>query len=133
MFADDVKIFGKVINLADARELQNDLNTLNNWCKYEYLLSINTNKCYIMTTTRKLTLNQYLFNYNINGTPLLKVDSFKDLGVTFDSKHSFNIHLSTITNKSFRMLGTLLQNFVMTSKDPPAPDRVFLHIVEKKN
>lgn len=104
MFADDVKLFRKILCFSDARELQNDLNELHHWCRMNKL-SLNTNKCYVMTTTRKLLPNQHLFNYNISGTPLLRVNTFKDLGITFDSKHTFESHVNVIVIKAFRTLG----------------------------
>lgn len=104
MFADDVKIFRKIMNLNDARLLQNDINEIAKWCMNNRL-SLNTNKCYVMSTTRKLNINVHCFSYNINGTPLIRVDSFRDLGVIFDSKHTFESHINLITSKSFKMLG----------------------------
>lgn len=103
MFADDVKLFKRVICLSDARELQNDLNELQQWCNLNKL-SLNTNKCYVMTTTRKLLPNQHLFNYNIGGIPLIRVNTFRDLGITFDSKHTFESHINAIIIKAFRTL-----------------------------
>lgn len=52
MFADDVKIFGKIVDLSDTRRLQNDLNELSEWCRINGL-SLNTSKCYVMFLRRR--------------------------------------------------------------------------------
>lgn len=91
MYADDVKLFNKVEKLEDARKLQKDIDSLNDWCK-ENNLNLNVKKCFVMSTTRKKVANVHMFNYNINSTPLNRTTSFKDLGITFDSKlFSINI------------------------------------------
>lgn len=109
MFADDVKIFNKISNLNDARKLQNDIDQLFNWCRTNGL-ELNINKCYVMSTTRKLTPNVHLFNYNINSAPLIRVDAFKDLGVTFDSKHTFEEHVKSMCTRSFKTLGFIARS-----------------------
>lgn len=109
MFADDVKIYNRISGIDDARKLQNDLVELTKWCTINGL-SLNTSKCYVMTTTRKLAQNVSLFNYNINGTPLNKVNSFKDLGVIFDSKFTFENQINSLITRSFKILGFLARS-----------------------
>lgn len=109
MFADDVKIFNKVSNLNDARKLQEDLTEITKRCS-ENRLSLNIGKCYVMTTTRKLAQNVSLFNYNINGTPLIRINSFKDLVIIFDSKHTFENHIDSIISRAFKTLGFIARS-----------------------
>lgn len=58
-----------------------------------------------MSYTRKRDINLHYFNYNINGCALNKVKSIRDLGVVFDSKLSFEPHVSVVVNSACRMLG----------------------------
>ena len=48
-----------------------------------------------------------MFEYHINGTPIDKVDTFKDLGIYFQSNVSWNIQVKTITAKAYRMMGLM--------------------------
>lgn len=104
MYADDVKIFRKITNMHEAQLLQNDINSLKEWCN-ENKLNLNTSKCYVMSTTRKTHHNIHLFNYKIDNTPLMRVSTYKDLGVIFDSKLTFKEHINSIITKSFKILG----------------------------
>lgn len=104
LFADDLKIFLEIKSVNDARQLQNDINIIVDWCTLNGL-RVNINKCNTMTFTRKQQNNIFTFNYNINDVALNKVNSCKDLGVTFDSKLSFDMHFRNITTRAYRTLG----------------------------
>ena len=104
LFADDVKIFKKVVNLDDARILQNDINTITAWCDANKL-QLNKSKCNVISFTRRREITYQYFNYNINGHTLNRVQTIKDLGVTFDSKLTFENHIKNITTKAYKMLG----------------------------
>lgn len=58
-----------------------------------------------MSFTRKTQTHLHQFNYNINGTPLMKVNSLRDLGIIFDSKLSFEPHIKNITTRAYKILG----------------------------
>ena len=49
------------------------------------------------------------FNYCLNGVSLTRVNSIRDLGVTLDSKLSFNLHIENIVAKAFQQLGFILR------------------------
>lgn len=55
--------------------------------------------------TRRREITFQYFNYHINGNALSRVQSIKDLGVTFDSKLTFEKHIEIITKRAYRMLG----------------------------
>lgn len=95
MFADDVKIFLKINDIADARQLQQDINTILNWC-IENKLELNVNKCYVISFTRRSDITYQYFNYNINGNTISRVNTMRDLGITFDSKLYFINHMKNI-------------------------------------
>lgn len=109
IFADDVKIFLRIDTLEDARKLQNDINTTLDWCNNNKL-NINVNKCFIMSFTHRREITFQYFNYNINGRTLNRVNSMRDLGVTFDPKLSFSQHITNLTKKAHKMLGFITRS-----------------------
>jgi len=42
---------------------------------------------------------------------IIKVDSFSDLGVRFDSKLTFSDHINDKINKAYSVLGVIKRNF----------------------
>lgn len=86
----------------DAHFLQDDLIRFQNYCTINKL-DLNVSKCYVSTYTRKPT--KILFDYNFHNSSLIRVDSIKDLGVTFDSKLLFDQHVDIIVKKASRSLG----------------------------
>ena len=54
-----------------------------------------------------------------DGSPsvLDHLDSIKDLGVTFDSKLKFDLHINDKVNKSYSVLGLIYRNFKYISPD----------------
>lgn len=104
LFADDLKVFLEIKSINDARQLQNDIDTIVNWCNLNGL-KVNINKCNAMTFTKKQQNNILTFNYNINDSALNRVNSYRDLGIIFDSKLSFEMHFRNITTRAYRTLG----------------------------
>jgi len=45
-----------------------------------------------------------------------KVDSYKDLAVTFDKKTTFSEHIQEKINKAYSMLGIIKRNFIHMNK-----------------
>lgn len=104
LFADDLKLFLKINSLEDALQLQKDIDTIYDWCLANNL-RLNINKCYVMSYTRRREVNLQYFNYNINGSSLIKVNAIRDLGVIFDSKLTFERHFQNIVNSACKVLG----------------------------
>lgn len=46
-----------------------------------------------------------IHQYSLNSAVLPLCTNIKDLGVTFDNKMSFNVHITNITTKAYKMLG----------------------------
>lgn len=104
LFADDVKILRKIISHDDSRALQRDADAIFNWC-IENGLELNIKKCSTMTFTRKPQSTTHQYIYTLNGLSLPKVSTCKDLGITFDSKLTFEPHFINITSRAYKMLG----------------------------
>ena len=104
LFADDTKCFSIVESLADARVLKTEAGNMEKWAQSERL-KFNTQKCKVLSITRKR--RPLVTEYIINGETLLHVSSQKDLGVTFSSDLSWNVHIQEQVTKANRMLGML--------------------------
>lgn len=109
LFADDLKIFLKINSLEDARQLQNDINIVLQWCTINNL-HVNANKCYIMSFTKRRDTTFQYFSYKLNGLTIERVNSIRDLGVIFDAKLSFENHFRNITTRAYRILGFISRN-----------------------
>lgn len=70
---------------------------------------MNVGKCSVMRITRQrnITLNNAL--YHINGIIIKEVENFKDLGVVFDHKLNFSLHVERIVNKAYQQLGFIIR------------------------
>lgn len=106
LYADDMKILCPIKSLQCAQHLQEDLCRFENYCIVNKL-DLNVSKCYVCTYTRKpscISFSYTLKNLNIN-----RVNSIRDLGVTFDSKLLFDEHINKIINKASKALGFILR------------------------
>ena len=103
MFADDVNIFKRISSVEDCRELQTDLNALSDWCSL-WRMKLNLTKCFYVNFSLKRVFD-FSYDYSLNDHILERVYNVKDLGVYFSHNLRFTLHISTIVNKAFRMLG----------------------------
>jgi hypothetical protein len=113
-YADDLKIFHSIRNHSDCLDLQIALNLFYEWC-IENKLILNVKKCHVMSFTRKQI--PFVFDYKFEGISISRPESIKDLGVVFDSKLSFNLHINYIVSRSMSMLG-FLKRFGREFSDP---------------
>ena len=107
LYADDAKIFKHISADMDKVKLQKDLDNISAWTD-KWLLKLNVNKCKYVSYGRD---NNYQAQYMLKGTNLEKLESFKDLGVTFDNKLGFGEHISLKINKAYSILGVINRNF----------------------
>ena len=108
LYADDVKLFRKITSPADGLSLQRDLDQLTAW-SVRWGLSLNPEKCKTFTMTLRRAPVQT--NYFITGIELEHVSCIRDLGVTLDSKLTFESHVSDIVRRGNRALGLLIRSF----------------------
>ena len=94
MFADDIKVYRKILTKADCDSLQNDLNELAAWSKH-WLLDFNAEKCVVLRICAALT-----YQYSLNGIYLQEVSSQKDLGVTVNNFLTPANHIQQIVSKA---------------------------------
>ena len=100
MFADDLKLYYTIHNLNDCLRLQDDLDSILNWCNINDM-QLNINKCKSITFTRKRTK----INYNLNNINLDSVSEIRDLSVLFNAKVTFKSHINNVANRAFKLCG----------------------------
>ena len=106
LFADDVKIYHKIVTVQDTKLLQADLSSLVKWSK-DWKLQLNPVKCKTFTITLKR--KPIHATYKILSTALENVTKIRDLGVWLDTKLTFGEHIDTITSKANRALGVMIR------------------------
>lgn len=104
LYADDAKIFHSHDDETGCDILQDDFLNLCRWCDSNFL-SLNVKKCKVLTFAR--SKNWINYNYNLNSTVIERVYQFKDLGVLFDPKLSFSLHIESIHSKAMSRLGMI--------------------------
>jgi hypothetical protein len=116
-YADDLKIYLKIRDESDCQRLQLALNLVSNWCE-RWDLKLNKLKCQMITFHSYRKLNTYPFTYQLENTPLKRVAVVDDLGVTMQSNCLFNLHITKIVNKAFKLCGFLKRSlyFVKDAK-----------------
>lgn len=107
-YADDLKMIVETDSVNNCSHLQKNLDNLSKFCD-SHGLKLNASKCFVASFTRR-TSRFICFDYKIKDHVLARKDVIKDLGVSFDSKCSFNSHVDSICNKSRRMLGFVIRN-----------------------
>lgn len=107
MFADDLKIYRTVLSPLDCCALQEDLNIVLDWCGRNGM-QVNISKCKVISYSRQRS--PFFFPYRLDSEQLERVDKIRDLGVVIDSKVRFNEHISTVTAKSYALLGFIRRN-----------------------
>lgn len=107
MFADDLKIYATINDISDCETLQSQLNLVYNWCTSNSL-TLNISKCTTVSYSRKKEVISY--QYNINNECISRSNCVKDLGIMFDEKLSFNVHVDRTVSSALKSLGFIIRN-----------------------
>ena len=115
IFADDTKLY-TVSKEENCEALQKDLDNLCDWSD-KWKLSFNSKKCKVLHVGN----NNPHYRYTMTDSDgyhsyIESVDSEKDLGVTFDTKLNFDVHITNIVNKAQRNLGIIHRSFEYMDK-----------------
>lgn len=102
LFADDLKLYINIKTDQDCVKLQQDINSLVNWCLLQNM-ELNYNKCKVITFHRKK--NPIVNNYRIDNVQLVRVSHVNDLGIKLDFMLRLNLHIEDILTKCFRLCG----------------------------
>ena len=119
-YADDATLLA-VVPSSDKRSvisnsLNRDLAKISEWCRM-WGMKMNPNKTQSMIVSRSRTLQPQHPDLFIDNVPLTTSDSFKILGVTFDSKFTFESHLCSVSSMIAQKLGLLRKAYKIFS-DP---------------
>lgn len=107
LYADDLKIFRKITNIDDCRQLQDDLTKIR---KRLHLLglSFHPSKSKKLTITRNKN-KAIKFCYKMGDVIIDEVKYHKDLGIVIDEELKFKQHREDIVRRAFRKLGLIIR------------------------
>jgi hypothetical protein len=106
LFADDFKLYSKLITDLDQASLQSALGRLQQWC-IDWQMTININKCHVL----HLGKNNKEIHYYLNGNLIDNQQSVADLGVEIDCTLTFDYHINRIIGKAYSRVGVLYKGF----------------------
>lgn len=108
LYADDLKMSKSITDSTrDCAVLQRTVDRLVGYCRRNNL-SLNVKKCTVVNFTRRSS-NFINYDYNIDGTILERTLTYRDLGVIYDSRLTFNTQLDEVSKKCNRMMGFILR------------------------
>ena len=109
-YADDSTLMAVVpspgFRVAVAESLIRDLGRVSEWCDLSGM-KLNASKTKTMIVSRYRTMHPQSPPLTIGGTVLKEFDDLVVLGVTFDSKMTFEKHLRSVSRAASQRLGNL--------------------------
>ena len=112
LFADDAAVYRQIDSVDDARQLQEDLDSLTAW-EAKWQMQFHPSKCKVLHITRNT--NRITFTYNLRGENLSAVQEEKYLGVKLDDRLSWRPHIEATVGKGRQKLGFLRRNLKINS------------------
>ena len=113
-YADDSTFMALVpspgVRVAVAESLIRDLGRVSEWC-YLWGMKLNASKTKTMIVSRSRTMHAKSPPLTIGGTVLKESDDLVILGVTFDSKMTFEKHLRSVSRAASQRLGILRKSW----------------------
>ena len=94
------------IKVTVAESQSRDCVTVSEWCALSGM-KLNASKTKTMIVSRSRTINSQFHALTIGGTMLKESDDLVILGVTFDSKMTFEKHRRSVSRAAFQRLGIL--------------------------
>ena len=121
LFADDCLLHRVIKDHKDAELLQTDLDQLQEW-ERDWQMLFNPDKCEHIRITYQRKIIQT--SYTIHGQQLKENYQAKYLGVTIDSKLSWNSHVDLVTKRANQTTAFLRRNLSCCSRDVKAKSLV---------
>ena len=113
-YADDATLLAVVpspnMRSVISESVNRDLARISAWCKL-WGMKMNPSKTQSMIVSRSRTLQPEHPDLILDNIPITVSDSFKILGVTFDSKFTFESHIRSISSSTAQRLGLLRKSF----------------------
>ena len=115
-YADDATLMAVVpspgVTVAVAESLIRDLGRVSEWCDL-WGTKLNANKTKTRIVSRSRTMHPQSPPFTMGGTVLKESDDFVILGVTFDSKMTFEKHLRSVSRAASQRLGVLRKSWLV--------------------
>ena len=111
LFADDVKMYLKIVNDVYMQQLQLAINALTNCMAQEWQLGISVDKCCVLNIGTEITAPRL----SLNNCPLSVLTQTRDLGIIVSDNLSPTAHVMDIVSKAHRRSALILRAF--TSQD----------------
>ena len=112
IFADDTKIYRRVLTEQDCIELQADLTRLVDWSS-KWQMKFNADKCKVL----HLGHSNEKAGYKMRSVELQSTPVEKDLGVFVGDSLKFRDHVSYAVNKASRLLRLIRMTFFCIDED----------------
>ena len=124
LFPDDAKCYRTIRSASDCVRFQGDIDNLVEWTDV-WKMAFNLDKCSLYAITRKP--NPIIYDYNIRGRALKRVDAQRDLGVLITCDARFNEHIYAQVNKANKML-CFIRRSLSSRSDQFLPTFRSLHV-----
>ena len=105
LYADDTKIWRRILSPLDSSILQNDINCLNDWA-IKNKMKFHPSKCKVLSVSLERP-SQLPHIYSLAAIPLDYVDSEKDLEVWMSPKLNWNMQCDRIYSDACQKLGVV--------------------------
>ena len=112
LFADDVKIYRRMMSPGDRDQLQDDLQKLDEWSS-KWKLKFNRDKCNVMHIGRK----NPCYNYTMSGSTLSTTSQEKDLGIIISSNMKPSAQVTKAAASANSMLGRIKHTFTCLDRE----------------
>ena len=109
LYADDTKIWRKIMTSSDCIILQNDIDRLLDWA-IRNKMKFHPSKCKVLSISSRPNPPNPPFSNNLGSTRLNFVDNEKDLGVNITPKLTWNLQCDRIYSKACQQLGMVRRN-----------------------
>jgi len=113
-YADDSTLIAEISSPVDrasvSQSLERDLVRVSDWCSL-WCMKLNTDKTKTMLVSRSRTVNPPAPALYLDGVELKNVKSLVILGVTFDSKLTFEEHLRLVSKSVSQRIGILRKSW----------------------
>ena len=101
---DDVKFYRNVSSSDEALDLERNLQRVKEWCDSN-LMSLNVQKCEIISFSRKSAENIIHHPYTIDDQMLRRTEVVKDLGILIDSRVTFKSQINQVIGRASSLMG----------------------------
>ena len=110
LYADDIALYRTIKSPEDYTALQSDIDAIGN-CLDAKFLTLNATKCRYLLISRKKLHSIPPPPLTLNGSPLTRVTSYRYLGVLITSDLLWSDHITTVCNKTRKLIGVLYRSF----------------------